>query len=149
MKQFLKIGELAKLSDTSVETLRFYQSKSLLKPAERSISGYRLYSQQDVQKLYFILHAKKVGFSLAEIKQLLTLRTDKDQHTCEEVKNYTGIKIKEIEDKIHDLQKMSLALSGLHEACCGGKESAEQCTILSTLDDPEFFVNHNSLNKSS
>ncbi len=139
MSQYFKIGELAKKADISVETLRYYQSKSLLAPTERSLSGYRLYTKTDEQKLLFILHAKKVGFSLKEIRQLLTLRTDKNSHTCEEVKNYTGTKINEIEDKIRDLQKMQQALVNLHDACCGGNESAEQCTILSTLDDPNYF----------
>ncbi|MGB0495136.1 MAG: Zn(2+)-responsive transcriptional regulator [Kangiellaceae bacterium] len=139
MSPYLRIGELALRSNTSVETLRYYQTQNLLEPTDRSTSGYRLYSPQDEQRLLFILHAKKVGFSLKEIKQLLTLRTDKDKHTCEEVKSYTGIKIGEIEGKIRDLQKMQHAITKLHDACCGGLESAEQCTILSTLDDPNYF----------
>jgi len=144
MEKLLKIGEVAKQADITVETLRFYQSEQLLIPKMTNQSGYRLYSAQDRQKLNFILHSKKVGFSLSEIKQLLSLRTDKDQHTCEEVKNYTGNKINEIESKIRDLQKMRLALSNLHDACCGGSESAKQCTILNSLDDPELFASANN-----
>ena len=146
MTKLLKIGEVAKQADITVETLRFYQTEKLLTPNQTKESGYRLYSPQDQQKLNFILHSKKVGFSLSEIKQLLSLRTDKDQHTCEEVKRYTGDKISEIESKIRDLQKMRQALSSLHNACCGGLESAKQCTILNSLDDPELFARTNNEN---
>ncbi len=135
----IKIGELAKRSNISVESLRFYESEQLLEPEGRSNAGYRLYSVSDEQKLSFILHAKKVGFSLQEIKTLLSLRAHKNNHTCEEVKQYTGIKIGEIDAKIHDLQTMKTALQNLYGACCGGIESAERCTILSSLDNPGLF----------
>lgn len=144
MEHLIKIGEVAKQANVTVETLRFYQKEQLLTPKQTNASGYRLYSKQDQQKLNFILHSKKIGFSLSEIKQLLSLRTDKDRHTCEEVKHYTGDKINEIESKIRDLQKMRQALSNLHDACCGGNESAKQCTILNSLDDPELFANSNN-----
>jgi len=145
----IKIGSLAKRSQISVETLRFYESEGLLLPKERSSSGYRLYNASDEQKLHFILHAKKIGFSLQEIKQLLSLRTHKDSHTCEDVKSYTGGKIQEIESKIHDLQKMKLALNNLYHACCGGDESAKNCTILNSLDDPRLFSKTNQPTLSS
>ncbi len=139
MNQLIKIGGLAKKCDITVEALRYYETEGLLSPKQRSASGYRLYNADDEQKLHFILHAKKVGFSLQEIKRLLSLRTHKDSHTCEDVKSYTGTKINEIESKIHDLQKMQRALSSLYHACCGGDESAENCTILNSLDDPKLF----------
>ena len=137
----MKIGQIASLCGVSVESLRFYESEGLIVPKLRSPSGYRLYDQDDKQRLSFILHAKKIGFSLNEIKQLLSLRADKDSHTCEEVKNYTGAKISEIEAKITDLLKMKQALDNLYHACCGGPESARGCTILSSLDDDQLFSN--------
>lgn len=140
MPQLIKIGLLAKRSHVSVETLRFYESEGLLAPKQRSTTGYRLYSADDERKLHFILHAKKIGFSLHEIKRLLSLRTHKDSHTCEEVKSYTGAKMQEIEAKIDDLQKMQHALGNLFHACCGGNESAENCTILNSLDNQTLFA---------
>ncbi len=134
-----QIGQLAKMAGTNVDTLRYYETAGLVNATRRSASGYRLYSEQDAQRLYFLLHAKKVGFSLKEIKQLLGLRLHKDEHTCEEVKHYTGAKISEIEAKIADLEKIKQALESLHMACCGGGESAENCSILSTLEDPDTF----------
>ena len=136
----LRIGELAKRACITVESLRFYESEQLLVPERRSNAGYRLYSSTDEKKLSFILHAKKVGFSLQEIKTLLSLRAAKNSHTCEEVKSYTGTKVDEIDHKINDLQKMKQALENLYSACCGGSESAENCTILNSLDNPDLFV---------
>ncbi len=141
MKQNLvKIGELAKRTQISVETLRYYEKEKLLQPQLRTEAGYRLYSLDDEHRLNFVLHAKKVGFSLAEIKELLALRLNKDEHTCEEVKNYTGQKIAEVETKISDLQTMHDALSSLYKACCGGPEKATNCAILSSLEDETLFT---------
>ncbi|MCW8879020.1 MAG: Zn(2+)-responsive transcriptional regulator [Kangiellaceae bacterium] len=134
-----KIGELAKKAQVSVESLRYYEAEGLISAKMRTESGYRLYGEQELQQLYFILHAKKVGFSLKEIAKLLGLQVNKEAHTCEEVKSYTGDKIAELEAKIRDLQKMKQALTGLYQACCGGPESAQNCTILQTLEDPEYF----------
>ena len=133
-KKIFKIGDLAKLSGIKVEALRYYEAEGLLIPNMRSDSGYRLYSEQNVQSLFFILHAKKVGFSLKEIKFLLDFQNNKNQHTCDEVKKYTGNKIMEIEAKIADLKNMHLSLSKLHQACCGGVESAKNCSILQSLE---------------
>lgn len=136
--KLLKIGELAKRSGLTVEALRYYEEQQLLAPAGRSESGYRLYSEDDVQRVQFILHAKKVGFTLAEIKDLLALKLKKDDHTCEEVKNYTANKIAEVEQRLRDLQSIHLALTRLHDACCGGAEKATHCSILSSLEDDSF-----------
>jgi MerR family transcriptional regulator, Zn(II)-responsive regulator of zntA len=133
-KKVFKIGELAQKSGIKVEALRYYESEGLLKPAMRSDSGYRLYNEQNLQSLFFIIHAKKVGFALKEVKFLLDFQNNKNEHTCEEVKKYTGDKIIEIESKIVDLQNMHQSLSQLHHACCGGVESAKNCSILQSLE---------------
>ncbi len=134
-----KIGELAKKAGVSVESIRFYESEGLLAAKTRTGAGYRLYSETELQQLYFIVHAKRIGFSLKEINRLLGLQVDKESHTCEDVKGYTGSKIAEIDAKIADLMKMRSALSNLYDACCGGSESAENCTILQALEDPDYF----------
>lgn len=133
--QQYKIGELAQKAGVKVETLRYYETQGLLIAQMRTSSGYRLYSQQDIQSLFFILHAKKVGFALKEIKFLLDFQHHKSEHTCEDVKKYTGNKLSEIEAKIADLKNMHGALTRLHQACCGGIESAQNCSILQSLED--------------
>ncbi len=134
-KIFIQIGELAKRSEISVETLRYYEKQGLLSVKKYTDAGYRLYDADDEQGLRFILHAKKVGFSLSEIKTLLAIRLNKDQHTCEDVKAYTKQKIAEIEEKITDLKAMRGALQQLHNVCCGGPEKASNCSILSSLEN--------------
>ncbi|TQV73655.1 Zn(2+)-responsive transcriptional regulator [Aliikangiella marina] len=128
-----KIGELAKKVGSTVETLRFYETKGLLQSHSRSAAGYRLYNDSHLTQLSFILQAKKVGFSLKEIKYLLGLNLAKEAHTCEEVKTYTGEKIAEIDAKIRDLQSIRGSLHQMYEACCGGTEKATHCSILHTL----------------
>ena len=76
----LKIGELAKQTGVTRDTLRFYEKHDLVTPSSRNEAGYRLYSADDVQRVHFILSAKKVGFTLKEIHQLLSLEITKDQH---------------------------------------------------------------------
>lgn len=130
----LRIGELAKLTGIKVETVRYYERQNLLSPPPRSTNGYRLYSKQDADKVLFILKAKQVGFSLKEIAELLSIRVDTSSHTCGEVKQLAESKLSSIEEKIAQLTQMHNALSLITEACCGGQEAANHCTILQALD---------------
>lgn len=72
----LTIGHLARLAGVGVETVRFYERQGLLAEPERRQSGYRQYSDEVIQRLRFIRRAKELGFSLAEIRDLLSLRDD-------------------------------------------------------------------------
>src|SRR5688500_10403511 len=67
----LRIGELAERADTSTDTIRYYERMGLLKPPERTASGYRLYGDEDVGRLQFIRRAKRLGFSLRDIRGLV------------------------------------------------------------------------------
>lgn len=129
-----KIGQLASVTGLTVDTIRFYESKGLITPATRSASGYRLYSQVDITTLQFIQRAKRVGFTLDEIHELLALKLHPDDHTCEEVKKYTADKMLEVNEKIAELVRIRNSLQALHNVCCGGNESAAHCSILQMLD---------------
>jgi len=131
---YLKIGELARLTDTNNETLRFYESKGLLEEPRRTDSGYRLYNREDVERVRFIVRAKRMGFSLKEIAELLSLRVDREHSTCGEVKQLAEAKLTAIDERISELEKMKAALQQITEACCGGEKPAVYCTILNTLD---------------
>ncbi len=82
----LTIGQLARRADVGVETVRFYQRKGLLAEPDRRPSGYRQYDEAIVDRLRFIKRAKELGFTLNEIKELLSLRLDPST-TCADVKN--------------------------------------------------------------
>ncbi|WP_105902252.1 Zn(2+)-responsive transcriptional regulator [Vibrio gangliei] len=129
-----KIGELAKLCGINNDTLRFYEKSGLLAPSSRSESGYRLYNEQDKQALLFILRAKKVGFNLSDIKELLEIEVDKASNSCSDVKQVVDAKLADVEQKLAELQQFQRSLQTLSSACCGGKGSAEQCTILEALE---------------
>lgn len=135
MADHYKIGALAKASGVSVETLRFYEKQGLLPQPRRSESGYRLFPSSTLGQIKFILRAKAVGFSLKDIAGLLDIEVNREQETCQTVKNFAEEKLMEIEAKIQELQQMRTALKQITEACCGGPLPASHCTILSALAD--------------
>ncbi|MFT7684865.1 MAG: MerR family Zn(II)-responsive transcriptional regulator of zntA [Candidatus Azotimanducaceae bacterium] len=132
---YLRIGDLSKRTEVNNETLRFYETKGLLEEPRRSEAGYRLYTESVVARVNFIVRAKKLGFSLKEITELLSLRVDKEDSTCGEVKILASKKLEDIEEKILELNRMRDALNRITLACCGGEESAVHCTILNSLED--------------
>ena len=126
----LKIGELARQANVSVDTIRFYESKGLISATMRSASGYRLFSDEDRTRLLFIQRAKQVGFTLEEIGELLALKLHPDDHTCEEVKQRTAQKLQKVSEKIAELERIQRSLKTLYTACGGGAQSAQHCSIL-------------------
>ena len=137
-----KIGDMAKKLNISADTLRYYEQHNLLQPADRSSSGYRLYDEHNLQEMQFILQAKQVGFTLAEISQLLSIRIDRNSYSCGDVKSYTEQKLQQVDAKISELTKIQHGLQHLVSTCCGGPEKAEHCSILSSLES-----NNNAVTK--
>jgi MerR family Zn(II)-responsive transcriptional regulator of zntA len=136
----MRIGELSKNTGFKVETLRYYEKLNLLAPTSRTESGYREYNDESLKQLMFIKQAKYVGFSLSEISELLTLRVERDQHSCGDVKTIAEQKIEQIDNKIKELDKMRKALHKITDACCGGAEPATSCTILNALDNDDLVL---------
>ncbi len=123
----ITIGKLAEMAGVGVETVRFYQRKELIR--EPKLTGaFRTYSEDDAQKIIFIKKAQELGFSLAEIKELLELNT-KSRMTCSTVKQKTLAKIKEIEGKINDLNKMKNSLEKLSCACDASQDQLRQYKV--------------------
>ena len=131
---YMKIGEIAQRTETSVETLRYYETEGMLPEPKRSASGYRLYTEPDVGRVHFIRRARPMDFSLKEIGELLSLQVEKEVATCGEVKSLAEHKLTAIDEKIIELEKMKAALKQITEACAGGQESAVHCTILNALE---------------
>lgn len=133
----MRIGQLAKQSELPIETLRFWEKQQLLRPKVNQHNGYRSYSNQDQQQVNFIKRAKAVGFSLNEIRELLSLRIDAENYSCHDVKEIALKKLAVIEQKLAELNAMRSALKGMTDICCGGTEPATECTILSGLEQQE------------
>ena len=130
----MKISQLAKLSNLSAHTLRYYEKAGLIKPSWRSESNYRIYSEDDLTTVNFIKRSKLCGFSLSDIASLLAIKHNKNQHVCAEAKLITSKKIDDIAEQVKQLQQMQKTLTQLAQYCCGGQESAEFCSIISTLE---------------
>jgi MerR family mercuric resistance operon transcriptional regulator len=131
----LSIGEVARQAGVGVETVRFYERQGLLAEPDRKASGYRQYDEEAVAVLRFIRRAKELGFTLKEIKELLTLRLDPDG-TAADVKRRAEAKVADIEAKLRDLRRMREALLRL-TAACHGRGPVSTCPILEALDQPE------------
>jgi len=115
------------MAGVGVETVRFYQRKELLREPKTSI-GFRTYNEEDAQRITFIKRAQDLGFTLSEVKELLELNT-KPRVTCKTVKNKTTEKIKEIEEKISDLNRMKTSLEKLACACDASQDSIKQYKV--------------------
>lgn len=128
----LTIGLLARRAGVGVETVRFYEREGVLSPPHRRISGYREYDEGVVARLRFIRRSKQLGFTLKEIKELLSLRHD-PQTPAADLKHQAEAKMADIEAKIQTLQNMKAALQTLTNACSGHGTVAE-CPVLQALD---------------
>ncbi|MGQ0544489.1 MAG: heavy metal-responsive transcriptional regulator [Betaproteobacteria bacterium] len=127
------IGKLAEQALVTTDTIRFYERERLIRPARKTESGYRLYTEEAVRRLAFIKHAQECGFSLAEIRELLELRSD-DAACCDDVFKLAVEKKLQLEGKVKALKSMSQALSALIEICSHDKKSLDECPILGALE---------------
>ncbi len=128
----LTIGNVAKLAEVHIETLRYYERKGVVPRPPRTISNYRRYPEDTVRRVRFVKHAQELGFSLKEIKELLALRGTRGKG-CRNVQQRAAAKITEIEEKIRSLQGIRRALHILLEQC-QGKGLPTECPILESLD---------------
>jgi MerR family mercuric resistance operon transcriptional regulator len=129
----MTIGEVARLAKVSVETIRFYERRGLILEPPRNNSGYRQYSADAVSRLRFICRTKRLGFSLKEIKELLSLRLEPGTR-CAEIQKRTQAKILDIREKQRSLQQMKQALDKL-TAACSGRGTVSECPILAALEE--------------
>ena len=131
----MKIGEVADRGGVNLQTIRYYEREGLLPQPPRLPSGYRVYSEPTVRRVRFIKRAQELGFTLAEIRELLSLRIDHDRDRSE-VRAIAEAKVADIQEKIRTLSSMKEALVRLTEHCCGHGPASE-CPILESLDSDE------------
>ena len=128
------IGKLAMLAGVTTDTVRYYEKEGLLIPVSKTAAGYRLYDEDTIRRLRFIRQAQQCGFSLTEIRELLTLRNS-DEACCKDVKSVAIAKKLQLEHKIKALQTMSRALSELIFICNNETQPLDECPILSALEN--------------
>lgn len=127
----MNIGEAASASGVSAKMIRYYEQAGLIPPALRTESGYRTYTQADVHRLRFIRRARDLGFSVAEIRDLLSLWNDRTRHSAD-VKRLAQAHIAELEERIQQLRQMADTLQTLINSCAG--DERPDCPILARLE---------------
>jgi len=127
----MNIGQAARHSGLSAKMIRYYESIGLLKAANRSDSGYRLYSDDDLHTLAFIKRSRDLGFSLEEVGKLLTLWQDR-QRASGDVKALARQHIEQLNQKIRELSGLRDTLQELVKSCQG--DHRPDCPILKDLE---------------
>lgn len=124
------IGELARATDTKVETIRYYERIGLLPEPERTAGNYRSYSPDDLGRLSFIRRARDLGFSIEQVRELLNLSDQKDR-SCETVDIIAREHLDEVDRKISDLKILRRELGSLIRQCQHG--TIADCRIIDAL----------------
>jgi MerR family copper efflux transcriptional regulator len=114
----MTIGRVASALGLSIDAIRFYERQGLIAPPRRSFSGYRNYSEDVIDRLHFIGDAKRLGFTLKEIKELLSQGV-KSTEECGPVTRKAEAKLAEMNDEIARLQRLRVTLRKVVEACGG------------------------------
>lgn len=127
----MKIGELARLTDSQVETIRYYEREGLLPAPARTQGNYRTYTQAHVERLSFIRNCRSLDMTLEEIRSLLQLR-DSPQDQCESVNALIDEHIEHVNARVASLQALQQQLLDLRRRCSDG--AADHCGILERLE---------------
>jgi len=127
-----KVSEVAKTLEINPQTLYFYERTGLIPPPQRTEAGYRLFSEEDVERLRFITRTKALGLSLDEIKEILALKEGQSL-TCQAVQDRLAAKLEQIEGQIQQLQALQAELQPLLQRC----QAANPTNVCVVLDGKE------------
>jgi MerR family transcriptional regulator, mercuric resistance operon regulatory protein len=138
VNQAVKIGVAAKETGLSVDAIRFYEKKGLLKRSPRTEGGFRLFGQREIEDLKFIGRAQELGFSLQEVRELLLLQGG-EIDSCEHVRELLEQKVASVRGKIGELRKLRSSLGHALRQCkrvledTGPTHKGEGCPVLRDL----------------
>ncbi len=128
----LSIGALSQKSGIKIPTIRYYEEIGLFPVADRSDSGRRIYSATDVKRAIFVRHSRTLGFSLEDIRSLLSLLNNPEQ-SCQNADAIAKKHLKQVNDHISALQELRDELIAMVKNCPG--KDAENCNVIKTLSD--------------
>ena len=129
----MKIGELASLTRTPVETIRYYEREGLLPEAARTGGNYRIYGEAQAARLSFIRHCRGLDMTLDEIRTLLRFK-DAPARNCGDVNALLDAHIGHVAARIRELRQLEKQLKNLREQCVEAQDAAH-CGILNELTD--------------
>lgn len=130
MAHRLSIGDLAKATNTKIETIRYYERIGLLPQPARTGGNYRSYEPPHLTRLGFIRHARELGFSIGQVRELLGL-SDQNDRSCAEVDAIARAHLAEVDAKIRSLQALRHELDSIIRQCHAG--TIAECGILDAL----------------
>jgi MerR family copper efflux transcriptional regulator len=128
----MNIGQAATATGITAKMIRYYESINLIPPGRRSDSGYRIYGDNDLHALRFVKRARTLGFSLEQIRELLSLWQNKERASAD-VKSIATGHVAELNQRIAELTEMRDTLQTL-ASCCHG-DNRPDCPILQSLAD--------------
>jgi DNA-binding transcriptional MerR regulator len=128
----LRIGEVSKLSGIGIEALRFYEKSGLLDRPSRTVSGYRMYGREVLERLAFIKRAQVLGFSLDEIKQIIT-EAHAGQSPCANVREVVRRRLAELDERMREMRRYRKELAdALAEWDKAGERKGHICGLIET-----------------
>lgn len=128
----LKRSDLARLTGCNLETIRYYENVGLMPDPPRTASGHRRYGARHVERLNFVIRARELGFTMEEIRGLLSL-VDRGSHTCAEVERMGRHHLDVVRAKIRDLQAIEAVLAGTIARCTS--TDTPDCPLLDVLSE--------------
>jgi Cu(I)-responsive transcriptional regulator len=126
----MNIGEAAAASGVSAKMIRYYEQIGLIAAPIRTMSGYRTYGADDIASLRFVRRARDLGFTVEQIAALMALWRDRSRASAD-VKKLALAHVKELEDKMREIEQMAAALRHLAETCHG--DGRPNCPIIEEL----------------
>lgn len=126
----MRIGELARATGTNAETIRYYEREGILPAADRTDSNYRDYSNNHLAALTFVRRARQLGFSMAQVRELLAL-SDRADNPCRDVDRLAQEQLREVERKLADLASLRDKLRQMIRSC--DADTIDDCQIIESL----------------
>ena len=129
----MRISEVSTATGCNLETIRYYERIGLVPRPKRTGNGYRAYGPSDVERIRFITRGRALGFSLEEIRSLVSLAEDKTL-SCREVDTLARAHLEDIRARVRELSAMARELGQTIDSCAGGQRG--NCAILGVLSQP-------------
>jgi DNA-binding transcriptional MerR regulator len=135
--QAARIGQVARETGLSIDTIRFYEKQGLLKHSGRTEGGFRVFGPDQIKALKFVRRAQELGFSLGEIRELLILQADHIP-ACSHVKELLGHKLAGVQQKIQELRTLEHSLKTALRKCerdlrTRGPQQEKRCPVLEEI----------------